>query len=131
MHGKLFSSAVRMASLRNMAIALGVILAGMLPNVAKADTLQGQPIYAQNNTNRTIWVAARFIPPGSTSYVTNGFWQVGPGERVLLLYNNGVNIYFFARDGAGRLWTAGDALGSVRGELLNMVRMNTGNGFEP
>ena len=94
----LFNTAVRMGTLRNQALALALVLVGMLPNVAKADNLQGQPIYAQNNTNRTIWVAARYMPPGSTSFVADGFWKVNPNERVLILYNNGVNIYWAPYD---------------------------------
>src|SRR5207249_1700012 len=73
----------------NKTAMLAFALVTLLPNVVRADTLQGQPIYAQNNTDRPIWVASQYVPPGSTSYVTDGWWQVDPGERVLIHYNNG------------------------------------------
>src|SRR5579871_1145279 len=91
-----FRSCTMLALLRqrSLQLALALVLIAMLPNFAPADTLQGQPIYAQNNTGRTIWVAAQYIPAGGSSYVTDGFWQVDAGASVLILYNNGQNIYF-------------------------------------
>ena len=57
--------------------------------------------------------------------------QVNPGERMLILYNNGVNIYFYARDGQGGTWSGNAASGTVRGETVNMLRRDTGNGYQP
>jgi len=122
-----------MFALRNKAtvLALALALAAMTPAVSRADTVQAQPIYAQNNTSHTIWVAARYIPPGSTSYVSDGWWEVGPGQRVLILYNNGVNIYFNAHDDADTVWDGNDATAVVRGETLNMFQQDTGTGYQP
>jgi len=122
-----------MQSLRTKAavLALALALVGLAPGVSRADTLQGQPIYAQNNTNRTIWVAAQYVPAGSSSFVSDGFWQINPGERVLILYNNSRYIYFYARDGQGSVWTGNAASGTVRGETLNMLRRDTGTGYDP
>ena len=120
-----------MQLLRSQAAVLALVLVGLAPSVSRADTLQGQPIYAQNNTSRTIWVAAQYVPPGSSSFVADGFWRVDPGQRVLILYNNARYIYFYARDGQGTVWTGSDAGGTVRGERLNMMRMDTGTGYEP
>jgi uncharacterized membrane protein len=111
---------------------LVLILVGLLPKVSQADTLQGQPIYAQNNTNRTIWVAARYMPPGGGSYVSDGFWRVEPGQRLLILYNgNRRFMYLYARDGQGAVWSGNAVRTTVRGETLNMFAGDTGLGYEP
>src|SRR5579864_9546693 len=121
-----------MFALRYQTSGLVLILAGLLPNVSQADTLQGQPIYAQNNTNRTIWVAARYMPPGGGSYISDGFWRVDPGERVLILYNgNRRNMYFYARNSQGTVWSGNAIRTRVRGEILNMFVGDTGPGYEP
>ena|ERR1700677_3910743 len=122
-----------MQSLRTKAAVLTLALAaiGMAPSVSLADNLQGQPIYAQNNTNRTIWVAAKYVPPGSSSFVSDGFWKINPGERVLICYNNNRYIYFYGRDGRGLVWSGGATSATVRGETLNMLRQDTGTSFDP
>jgi uncharacterized membrane protein len=112
-----------------LALTLGLLT--VLPRVAWADNIQGQPIYAQNNTNYSIWVAARYIPAGSNSYVADGFWQVDPGQKMLILYNNGRYIDFYARDDHGGVWTGNDATANVRGETLNMIQEDTGTGYNP
>jgi uncharacterized membrane protein len=121
-----------MLALRHKAAALALVLAGLLPNVSKADNLLGQPIYAQNNTSRTIWVAARYMPPGGGGYISDGFWRVDPGEKVLILYNgNRRFMYFYARNGQGTVWTGNAARTTIRGETLNMFRADTSDTYDP
>jgi hypothetical protein len=99
-------------------------------SVAEAQGPRGQPIYAKNNTDRPIWVAAKYFPAGERNYVVNGFWRVNPGERVLIYYNNAVFNYMYARDDRGRNWT-GSVSVSFRGENLLMFSVDTGEGYEP
>jgi uncharacterized membrane protein len=122
-----------MQSLRTKAagLALGLILVGLAPGVSRADMVLGQPIYAQNNTGRTIYVAATYVPAGSSSYVSDGFWRVDPEQRQLILYNNARYIYFYARDAQGLVWSGSDTTSTVRGEYLNMFRSDTGTGYQP
>jgi uncharacterized membrane protein len=122
-----------MLALRDKAAVLALVLVGLVPGAAKADNLQGQPIYVQNNANSTIWVAARYIPPGHSSYVTDGFWKVEPGQRILMLYNNGVYMYIHARDAQGRVWRGNGNLirAMVREETVNMYAENTSRGYDP
>lgn len=111
--------------------AAALVLVGLLASVSKADNLQGQPIYAQNNTSRTIWVAARYIPPGGANYVSDGFWKVNPGERVLILYNNARYMHFYARDGQGGVWSGNAARVTIRGQTVNMFRADTTDRYDP
>jgi len=116
--------------LKSGSAVLAVVVVLMAASVTRADLLKGQPIFAQNNTDNPIWVAARYVPPGSTSYVNAGWWRVEPGERVLILYNNGRYIYFNAHDNQGADWSGNEACGVVRGERVNMFREDTGCGYE-
>jgi len=117
--------------LRHSVLVLALVCGVGLPaNLARADDLKGQPIYAKNNTNRTIYVAAHYVPPGGSSYVTNGFWTVNPGEKVLMLYNDGVYIYLHAHRADGAAWT-GNTRVTIHGQTVNMFREDTGHGYEP
>jgi uncharacterized membrane protein len=120
-----------MFALRNQVAILALVGVTMLPAVSRADTLQGQPIYAQNNTCHPIWVAAQYAPPGTTAYITQGYWEVEPGQRVLIFYNNTQYIYFYARDEQGTQWNGNDASGVVNGETVNMFQEDTGTGYDP
>jgi uncharacterized membrane protein len=115
----------------NKAPILALLLVTMVPNVSRAETLTGQPIYARNNTSRPIWVAAKYMSPGSNSFVTDGFWQIAPGQCVRILYNSNRYIYFYARDDNGTVWTGSDTSGFVHGERVNMAQQDTGLCFEP
>lgn len=117
------------AALALMLVAL--MLVAMMPTASRADYIQAQPIYARNNTDRPIWVAAHYIPAGSHSFVTDGWWQVPPGQCRLLLYNNGVNIYFTAHDDQGYHWHGDAVTAVVRGETVNMFHMDTGPCYNP
>jgi hypothetical protein len=110
-----------------------VVLAGLCGEAARADNVVGQPIYAQNNGTRPIWVAARYMPAGRAGYVTDGYWRLDPGQRTLICYNNAVYVYFFARDDLGRVNRGSGApiQATVRGEVVNMYGENTGNDFNP
>src|SRR5262249_25819715 len=113
----------------NKAIILATILLVTAPTVALADYIQAQPIYARNNSDRPIWVAAYYVPAGGHNLVSDDWWKVEPGRCCLLLYNNGVNIYFYARDDNGKVWegnSAGDATVVFRGETLHMFHRDTG-----
>ena len=121
--------------LRHSVLVLAMVCGVGLPaNLARADDLKGQPIYANNNTNRTIYVAAHYIPPGGANYVTNGFWAVNPGEKLLILYNDGRYIYLYARDANGNAWTGNGrpvTRVTVRGETVTMFREDTTDGYQP
>jgi hypothetical protein len=119
--------------LRHSGLVLAVVLVGLLPSGSRADPLEGQPIYAQNNSNRTIWVAARFIPPGSTSYVNDGYWKVEPGERVLILYNNGVILYLHAHhaDGTVSRGNGNATTQTIRGKTVDLYPHDTGTDYNP
>jgi len=93
----------------------------------------GQPIYAQNNTNEPIWVAACYVPPGSSDYFTNGFWRVEPGQRVLILHNgNRRFMYFYANNETrSKVWSGNDRIVVLRGETLRMFRADTGDDYNP
>jgi uncharacterized membrane protein len=111
-------------------LCLAWVLVPLMPASARADNLQGQPIYARNNTNHPIWVACRYVPPGGSSYVTNGWWQVNPGQSVLILYNNAQYIYFYAHNDCGTSWDGNDACTVVRGETVHMFQADTGTGYD-
>lgn len=121
----------RLTLLGFSAVVAAILLVASLPGVAAADNHTGQPVYAQNNTSRPIWVAAKYIPPGGgRSFVTGGFWRVNPGEKVLIFYNNGVFAYFYARDTSGGVWR-GNFPATVRGETVNMLEQNTTDRYDP
>ena len=113
------------------AVVLAVLLVIMMPAVSRAEWLQGQPIYARNNTGRPIWVAAKYMAPGSHSFVTDGFWKIDPGQCVLLVYNTNRWIYFYARNDAGQIWQGNDTGGVVQGEMVGMTQQDTGLCFDP
>jgi uncharacterized membrane protein len=115
------------------ALALAVILVGLTAEVSRADEFQGQPIYVQNNTDRTLWVAARYIPPGSRSYVSDGFWKIAPGQRMLILYNNGVWMYLHAQDAQGRglRFQGTPVQATVRGQTVDLYPYDTGTDYDP
>jgi hypothetical protein len=115
------------------AAALALVLVGLAAPASRAGGHQGQPIYAQNNTDRPIWVAARYIPAGCRRYVTDGYWRIEPGQRVLILYNNGVWAYFHARDAQGRVSRGRGApiRATVRGDTVDMYPEDTGTDYNP
>jgi len=113
------------------ASALALILVAIAPTVSRADCIEAQPIYARNNTNRPIWVASYYIPGGSHSFVTSGWWRVNPGCCRLLLYNNGRNIYFNAHDDQGNVWGGNATSTVVDGKTVNMFHMDTGPCYDP
>jgi hypothetical protein len=108
------------------ATSLVLILVAFAPNVSRADCIEAQPIYAHNNTSRPIWVAAHYVPGGSHSFVTGGWWKVDPGCRRLLLYNNGRNIYFNAHDDQSTVWGGTATSVAVQGQTVNMFHRDTG-----
>jgi len=120
-----------MFTLRQKTAILALVLVAALPSVSRADTICAQPIYAQNNTGRAIWVAAEYVPAGSNSFVTDGWWEVGPGRCLRILYNNGRNIYFSARDDQGDTWEGDDTVAQVRGEAVKMFHADTGPCYDP
>src|SRR5260370_37561123 len=109
-----------MSSLCKKAGILTMVLVGMAPTLARADYIQAQPIYARNNTNRTIQVAAYYVPARGHDLVSGGWWTVYPGQCRLILWNNGINIYFYAKDDKGWVWEGNDATVTVQGETLHM-----------
>jgi uncharacterized membrane protein len=119
------------ASVCRKAAAVALVLVGVMPALARADYIQAQPIFARNNTDRPIWVAAYYVPAGGHRLVSDGWWKVDPGCCRLLLYNNGVNIYFYAHDDKGWTWKGNDATVTVRGETLHMFRRDTGLCYDP
>jgi uncharacterized membrane protein len=128
----------RLWACKTAAVALALV--GLLTNAAGADcrrssspNLRAQPIYVQNNSNTTIWVAAKYMPAGSRSYVTDGFWRVDPGQKKLIVYNNAVYVYFHARDDQGRVWRGGGNHDrqTIRGESVDMYAIDTGHDFDP
>ena len=120
-----------MSSLCKKAGILTMVLVGMAPTLARADYIQAQPIYARNNTNRTIQVAAYYVPAGGHDLVSGGWWTVYPGQCRLILWNNGINIYFYAKDDNGWVWEGNDATVTVQGETLHMFHQDTGPCYDP
>ena len=116
----------RIAAISGVALILIVIA----PTVSQADTMQVQPIYAQNNTSRTIWVASRYAAVGTTNFVATGWWQIHPGQRVLLLYNTNRYIYFNAHDDQGNVWNGNAASVMIGSETVNMFQADTGPCFD-
>lgn len=114
-------------------LLFGLASVGASDQPVAAQNVPGQPIYAQNNTNEPIWVAACYVPPGSSDFFTNGFWRVNPGERIMLLYNgNRVYMYFYANNATrSRVWSGNDRVTTLRGETLNMFRADTGTDYNP
>jgi uncharacterized membrane protein len=122
------------AKLFSFAAALTLVLALVCfpASVSKADDVKAQQIHAQNNTDRAIWVAAMYKPVGGSSYIADGFWKVNPGQRLFILYNgNARYMYFYARDGEGRVWSGNEARATVRGETLNMFKADTRDDYNP
>jgi hypothetical protein len=109
--------------------ALAVMCTGA-PAV-RADHIAAQPILAHNNSDRPIWVAAHYVPAGSNHFISDGWFRVGPGECRLLFYNNGVNIYFYARDDKGNAWQGNDYTTTFGGQSLNMFHRDTGLCYDP
>jgi uncharacterized membrane protein len=120
-----------MRTLRTTVAVLALVGVSLLPSSAQAANIPAQPIYAQNNTCHPIWVAARYAPPGSTTYINQGWWRVNPGQKVLIFYNNVQYIYFYAHDDHGLVWSGNDACGKVGGEELHMFQMDTGTDYCP
>lgn len=116
-----------------LVLILGLASVATSDQPVAAQNIPGQPIYAHNNTNEPIWVAACYVPPGSSDYLTNGFWRVNPGERTLILYNgNHVYMYFYARnESRSKVWSGTARTVTLRGETLNMFAADTGTGYEP
>jgi Protein of unknown function (DUF1036) len=122
-------------------LALALVAAAVVPNVSDASYrrghyyhpqyLRGQPIYVQNNTARTLSVAAMYQPPGSNGFVSNGFWQVAPGQKLLVATNGNRWIYFYARDNNGQVWAGNDSTTTVNGETLHMAQYDTTMCFDP
>jgi hypothetical protein len=110
---------------------VALILVGLAPNVGRSDYIQAQPIYARNNTSRPIWVAAHYIPAGSSSFVTGGWFKVDPGCCKLILYNNGRNIYFGAHNDQGVEWNGTDTTTVVDGQTVKMFHRDTGPCYDP
>jgi uncharacterized membrane protein len=110
---------------------VAMLLIGTAPALARANYVQAQPIYARNNTDRPIWVAAYYVPAGAHNFFSDGWWKVDPGQCRLLLYNNGVNIYFYAHDDNGWEWEGNDATAIVQGETLHMFHRDTGPCYDP
>jgi len=120
--------------LRYRSLFLAMVLGIVLPaNAVQAQRFSGQPIYVQNNTDVTIWVAASYIPPGSSSYVNDGYWQVDPGQRVLIVNNNGVWIYLHAHTADGREYTGpGSPIRrTIRSKTVNLFPVDTGTDYDP
>ena len=113
------------------AAALVLIAVAATSGVSRADWIEAQPIYARNNTSRPIWVAAHYIPAGSHSFVTDGWWRIEPGCCRLLLYNNGRNIYFAARDDQDAVWGGAATSVVIRGETVKMFHCDTGPCYNP
>jgi uncharacterized membrane protein len=115
-------------------LVVAVVLAGSLPGVATADKLSGQPIYVQNDAARTIWVAARYKPPGSGDFVNAGFWQIEPGQRLLVVYNgNARYLFLHAHDTQGGVYRGqGTSLTeTIRGRTVTLFPFDTGVDYEP
>jgi uncharacterized membrane protein len=110
---------------------LALILVASAPTLARADYVRGQPVYAHNNTDRPIQVAAYYVPAGGHDFVTGGFWTVYPGQCIRLLWNNGINIYFYAKDDQGWVWEGTDATTTVQGQTLHMFHQDTGPCYDP
>jgi len=110
---------------------LALILVGMAPTVGRSEYIEAQPVYARNNTSRPIWVASYYIPGGSSSFVTGGWWKVDPGCCKLILYNNGRNIYFNAHNDQGTAWSGTDTTAAVDGQIVNMFHRDTGPCYDP
>lgn len=120
--------------MRNLCKKAGILviaLVAMAPSPARADYIQAQPIYARNNTTQTIQVAAYYVPAGGHDLVSGGFWTVYPGQCRLILWNNGVNIYFYAKTNDGWVWEGNDATATVQGETLHMFHQDTGQCYDP
>ncbi len=128
-----FRSAALVRVLRNTAAAMALILVGLLPGVSRSDNLQGQQIWILNKSQRTIWVAVRYIPPGSTSYVNDGYWKVEPGQRRLIVYNNGVILYAHAHDADGRehRGNGNPVTETIRGRTVDLYPVDTTDSFRP
>jgi hypothetical protein len=76
-------------------------------------------------------VAAHFVPAGGRDFVTGGWWRINPGRCRLLLYNNGRNIYFNARDDKGAVWQGNATSVVVDGETVHMFHRDTGPCYDP
>lgn len=128
-----FRSAAFVRVLRNTAAALALVLVGLSPGLSRADNLQGQQIWVLNKSQRTIWVAARYMPAGSNSYVNDGYWKVEPGQRLLVFYNNAVYVYVHAHDADGRVHRgAGNPVTeTIRGRTVDLYPVDTTHSFRP
>lgn len=115
-----------MSVLWKRAAILTLVFAGVTPAIGLADWIQAQPVYARNNSDRPIWVAAEYVPAGGSSLVTDGWWKVRPHQCRLLLYTNGQNIYFAAHDDQGHVWDGDATLAIVHGESVRMFHADTG-----
>jgi hypothetical protein len=130
--------------LRHSTFAIALVLIGSLTwassaqahchgNGAGGSASQGQPIYVQNNARVAIWVAASYIPPGSNRRVQDGYWRIAPGQRLLILYNNGVWLYLGARleDGTIAHMNGNPIRATIRGLPVDLYPFDTGEDFDP
>jgi hypothetical protein len=113
------------------AAVLALVLVALVPTLSQAATCRGQPIYAFNNTSHPLWVAAKYIPPGSDCFVTSGFWYLPPGQSQLLLYNSNRWIYFYARNDQGETTLRNVTTAVLGNETLPMEVYDTGMCFNP
>ena len=71
---------------------LALVLVAAAPTMARADYIQAQPVYAHNNTDHKIQVAAYYVPAGSQDFVSGGWWTIYPGQCRLILCDREVEF---------------------------------------
>lgn len=101
----------------------------------RADNLRGQQIWGHNQSNETVWVAARYYPPGAGSPIDHGFWKLEPGQKMLMFYNDRVWVYFHAHNAQGQdvyfSTTGAPVSGTVHGRTVRMYPVDTGDDYRP
>ena len=99
-------------------------------------------VQVENNTNRTIWVAAHYRQTAKcpVSLVTasrckdvdiwrtsNGYWKLAPGEKAYVLDTENRYIYFHAHDAQGNTWGNRNYTYSVNGHTRSFFQVDMGS----
>jgi uncharacterized membrane protein len=103
-------------------IALAVLTA--MANPAQAGNYD--EIHIKNETNEHIWVAIHYQPLGSSGFVSQGWWELCPGECAYIADSINGTIYFYAYSAESDLVWSGNDYFYVDGQLYPFFSQYTG-----
>lgn len=115
-----------MFSRKNLAFAT-IALAALTAMASSAYARGYDEIHIQNNTSEHLWVAVHYMPPGANGFVSEGWWELCPGESAYIVDSVNSNVYFYAYSAESDLEWSGSDYFYVDGELTPFFLTNTGS----